>query len=115
MVDFQNKQFKYLVKKQAQVYKALSHSTRVEILYLLKDGKKCVCEIVEKLEGEYSNISRHLSKLKSVGIIESEKSGTNIYYQLKCPCLLNFFSCVNDVIIGKIKEDVDLIDGKYSP
>ncbi|MCD4784340.1 MAG: metalloregulator ArsR/SmtB family transcription factor [Candidatus Eremiobacteraeota bacterium] len=99
-----------MIGKQAQVHKALSHPTRLEIIYFLQNGKKCVCEIVEKLEGEYSNISRHLSKLKGVGIIGSEKSGTNIYYYLKCPCILNFFSCVNDVIIGRIKEDAELID-----
>ena len=97
---------KTLVKMQAEVFKALSHPTRLEILYLLEKGPLCVCKIVEALNGEFSNISRHLSKLGRAGILDQERQGTSIYYFLRCPCILDFFKCVDDVIIDREQDQV---------
>lgn len=97
---------------QAEIHKALSHPTRLEIVHFLGKGKRCVCEIVEETGGEFSNISRHLLKLKNAGIIEPEKSGTNIYYSLRCPCILNFFSCIGDIITERIQHDAQVIENK---
>ena len=68
---------------EAEYCKALSHPTRIKILYYLKDGERCVCEIVPFLGDEQSNVSRHLAVLRRAGILSYRKEGVSVYYQVK--------------------------------
>jgi len=68
---------------QAEYFKALSHPVRIKILYYLKKGERCVCEIVPYLKEEQSNVSRHLAALKRAGILSSRKEGVSVYYRVE--------------------------------
>lgn len=92
---------------QAEIFKAISYPTRLEIVKLLDKGPLCVCEIVEALNLEYANASRHLSKLANAGIVKSERKGTNISYSLECNCILGFLNCLTNFIIVDRKEKAD--------
>jgi len=70
-------------KVQAEYFKALSHSVRIKIVYYLREGEKCVCEIVPYLREEQSNVSRHLAALKRAGILSSRKEGISVYYRVQ--------------------------------
>ena len=90
---------KTLYIKKAQIFKALANPIRLEIIDALTDGEKCVCEIVKNLKDyEQPHISKSLLKLKEAGLIKDRKKGLNVYYSLKCPCMKEFFNCVNDVL-----------------
>ena len=67
---------------KAQVFHALSASDRLEILEYLRDGEKCVCEIVPHLNLIQPVVSRHLKILKDVGIIRCRKDGTKRMYSI---------------------------------
>lgn len=81
-------------KSQARILKALAHPTRLFIVDELSRGERCVCELTEMVGVEMPTVSRHLSQLKSVGIVEDNKRGAQVYYRLRTPCVLNFFKCV---------------------
>ena len=68
---------------QAEYFKALSHPIRIKIVHYLKEGERCVCEIVPYLKEEQSNISRHLAALKRAGILSSRKEGVSVYYRVE--------------------------------
>jgi DNA-binding transcriptional ArsR family regulator len=91
---------------QAQIMKALSHPTRLFIVHELAKAEKCVGELTKLVGADTSTISKHLSIMKNTGIIGFEKRGTNIYYTLKMKCVLNFFSCVNEVLKKKVEEQM---------
>jgi DNA-binding transcriptional ArsR family regulator len=67
---------------QADICKAIAHPTRIQILNLLRDGEKCVCEIFPALEIEQPNVSRHLAILKKEGIVSSRKDGLKVIYRV---------------------------------
>jgi ArsR family transcriptional regulator len=46
---------------------------------------------------EMPTVSRHLSVLRNVGILEDEKRGAQVFYRLRAPCVLNFFKCIEAV------------------
>jgi ArsR family transcriptional regulator len=71
------------------IFKAISDSTRLKILYLLKDGELCVCEIIMALEKPQSTISHHLNVLKSAGFIKGRKEGVWIHYTLVDPNIVD--------------------------
>jgi ArsR family transcriptional regulator len=64
------------------VFKALSDEHRLRLMNLLLVRKLCVCDIEAILEMSQSNVSRHLQKLKSAGMIDSEKRAQWVYYSL---------------------------------
>jgi ArsR family transcriptional regulator len=68
------------------VLKALGEPTRLRILNLLMkevDAGLCVCEIVDALQENQYNISRHLQFLAKAGLVFANKRGRWIYYRLK--------------------------------
>jgi ArsR family transcriptional regulator len=84
-------------KLQAQVFKALAHSGRLLMVNELSRGERCVCELAALVGSEMPTVSRHLSQLKHAGIIADEKRGAQVFYRLRVPCVLKFFSCVEAV------------------
>lgn len=63
--------------------KALSDPTRLKIVQLLNQKQAlCVCDIVSELDQPQPTISRHLNQLKQIGILESERKGTWIWYSI---------------------------------
>lgn len=86
------------LEAKAAVLKALAHPTRLWMAEQLSGGERCVCEFVDKVDADFSTISKHLSVLKQAGIVEDEKRGKQVYYTLKVPCVLNFMHCVEAVL-----------------
>ena len=67
---------------KSTVFHALSDPIRLEILAYLRDGEKCVCEIVPHLNLIQPLVSRHLKILKDAGIIRCRKDGTKRMYSV---------------------------------
>ncbi len=63
-----------------EIFKALSDESRIRIFNILKVKKMCVCDIESVLELPQANVSRHLSRLKSAGLIKSEKKAQWVYF-----------------------------------
>lgn len=63
--------------------KALSDPTRLKIVQLLNQKQAlCVCDVISELDQPQPTISRHLNQLKQIGILESERKGTWIWYSI---------------------------------
>jgi DNA-binding transcriptional ArsR family regulator len=104
-----DKKKQMLFIKQAEVAAALAHPVRIAILDFLKDGEQCVCDIADYVGSERSNVSRHLAVMVSAGVLEYHKAGLKVIYSLKCPCILDFFSCIVGVLKQQAKENEKLL------
>ena len=87
------------IKARAAVYKALGHPTRLFIVEELSHGERCVCELTAMVGADVSTVSKHLSVLRGVGLVEDEKRGAQVFYRLLVPCVLTSFSCI-DAVLG---------------
>jgi DNA-binding transcriptional ArsR family regulator len=79
----------------ADVIKALTDPTRLKIIYLLKYGELCVCEIIGALDKPQPTISHHLNILKKAGFLKSHKEGVWIHYSLTNPKIMDN---INEII-----------------
>ena len=98
-----------LFEARAKIIKAMAHPTRLFIVDELSKHEKCVCELTEMIGADTSTVSKHLSILKGAGIVADEKRGSQVYYQLRVPCVLNFFGCVESVLKTNAKEQMQLL------
>ena len=96
-------------KAKAKIIKAMSHPTRLFIVDELSKGERCVCKLTEMIGDDISTVSKHLAILKNAGIVSDEKRGTLVFYSLRLPCVLNFFSCVESVLKTNAKEQASLV------
>jgi len=63
-------------------FSALSETTRLQIVDLLRDGERCVCELTDALDIGQSLLSFHLRVLKDAGLVADRREGRWAYYEL---------------------------------
>ncbi|MBX3175910.1 MAG: winged helix-turn-helix transcriptional regulator [Candidatus Hydrogenedentes bacterium] len=83
---------------RARILKAMAHPSRLLIIDELAAGEKCVCELTDMIGADMSTVSKHLSVLKSAGLVADEKRGLQVFYTLKVPCATSLFSCIEGVL-----------------
>ncbi len=99
-----------LYQKRAEIMKALAHPSRLFIVDILNErGELCVCEIEEAVGSDQSTVSKHLSIMRQSGIIDHRREGRNSLYRLARPCVLNFITCIEEVMKENLKEQRALL------
>jgi len=88
------------LESQAQVFKALGHPARLQIVRALRDAELCVCELQRLVDLDMSTVSRHLLQLKTAGVLASRRHRNQILYRLRTPCALTIMDCVAAVAGG---------------
>ena len=86
---------KSAASRRAEVVKAMAHPTRLLFMELLLDGEKCVCELTEAAGCDITTVSKHLAVMKKGGLLACEKRGLQVFYQIACPCFVEFFRCID--------------------
>lgn len=66
----------------SQYFKILSDYNRLSILFLLKENKRSVSEIVEELHLEQSAVSHQLKVLRDSRLVKAKRSGKSMIYEL---------------------------------
>ena len=80
--SFENTKQKQKIEKIIKLLKILGDDSRIKILCMLREKELCVCELEEILKLSQSLISHHLKDLRDVNLVEYEKRGLRVYYQL---------------------------------
>jgi len=93
---------------RAQILKAMAHPTRLFIINELVEHERCVYELTDMVGVDISTVSKHLSILRNAGIVQDDKRGLQVYYSLRCPCILDFLGCIENVIKENLKEQMEV-------
>ena len=93
-----NSRIKSRYELKARVMKAMAHPTRLFIVEELSRRERCVCELTDMIGDDISTVSKHLAVLRNAGIVTDDRRGTQVFYSLRVPCAVNFFSCVESVL-----------------
>jgi ArsR family transcriptional regulator len=93
-----------LVELESSYLKTIAQVTRLKILYFLKDGEKCQCEIIPFMKEDQSNISRHLTHMRDMGILESRKEGVSVYYRIKDKRIFRLLFLADQMIKAEIED-----------
>jgi ArsR family transcriptional regulator len=66
----------------AKFLRIIGEDNRLKILCFLKDGERCVCELVENLGLPQNLISSHLKALKDLKLVNNRQDGKRVYYSI---------------------------------
>lgn len=76
----------------AEMFNALSHPARLQIMEYLAETKTCISgDISEEIPLSRTTVNQHLDELKKVGLIQGHTSGVKVNY------------CLNPEGINKLK------------
>ena len=65
-----------------KIYECLCDPTRLRLLNVLAQGPVCVCHFQDVLGEPQVKISKHLAYLRERGLVESERQGNWVIYEL---------------------------------
>lgn len=68
--------------KDAKIFKAFCDEKRLAILELLRDGEKCACVLIDKMNIGQSALSYHMKILCESGIVTSRQEGKWTHYRI---------------------------------
>ena len=74
-----------LVQAVADIFKALSHPTRVRVLRALAMEELCVCDLAQVLSLSVSATSHQLRALRAMRLVRFRMDGKLAYYSLRDP------------------------------
>jgi ArsR family transcriptional regulator len=93
-----------VIEMKAEVLKALAQPTRLKILECLRTGEKCICEIVPALNGEQSNISRHVSLMQRSKLVTTRKDGVKLMVRVSDPKIFEIIDKVSIILKNQVRE-----------
>lgn len=100
---------KRLIEMKAGVLKALAQPTRLKILECLRKGERCICELVPAVNGEQSNISRHVSLMQKTHLVTTRKEGVRVMVRVSDPKVFEILDTVGAVLKNQIREQKELL------
>ena len=94
---------------KADVLKALAQPTRLKILECLRKGERCICEIIPAINGEQSNISRHISMMQKNHLITTRKDGVKVMVKVRDPRIFDILDQVSMILKQQVQEQKKLL------
>src|SRR4030095_13484496 len=90
------------LKDVERVFLSFADGTRLQIMYLLRDGEMGVNDLCDALHTSQPKVSRHLAYLRAMKMVTTRRDGKSIYYKIDLP--LNPFGA------SVVEETIDWID-----
>jgi DNA-binding transcriptional ArsR family regulator len=88
----------------AEYFSILGEPMRLRILNLLRDGEKCVQDLVMDTETSQANVSKHLKVMLQAGILKRRTEGTSAFYSVADELIFDLCNLVCDRIADRIEQ-----------
>ena len=98
-----------VIELKAEILKALAQPTRLKILECLRKGEKCICEIVPAINGEQSNISRHISLMQKSHLVTTRKDGVKVMVKVKDQKIFDILDRITAILKNRMDEQSKLM------
>jgi DNA-binding transcriptional ArsR family regulator len=93
-----------IIELKAEILKVLAQPTRLKILELLRNGERCICEIVPAINGEQSNISRHISLMQKSHLVTTRKDGVRVMVKVSDQKIFEILDKVSAILKNQMRE-----------
>ncbi len=93
-----------VLQQVAEYFSILSEPMRLKLLNLLRDGEKCVQELVDATSTSQANVSKHLKVMLQAGILSRRTEGTSAYYRVEDPLIFDLCNLVCDRLAERIEQ-----------
>ncbi|MGQ9479422.1 MAG: ArsR/SmtB family transcription factor [Thermoproteota archaeon] len=89
---------------RTKIFRALSDPIRLEILQYLRDGEKCVSDLLPLLKVVQPLVSRHLKILRNCGIVSFRKEGNRKPYWVTDKRIFEIIDMVGEDLVNSLSK-----------
>lgn len=89
----------------AGILKAMADPVRLRILVALREGERCVSDLVRITGGTQANVSKHLSVLRLGRLVTTRKDGPSVFYAMADAGLHDICDAVCRTLQGQIERE----------
>ncbi len=97
-----------LYRLQADLCKVLAEPTRLKLLSLLGERPRAVKDLVEATGERQAKISQHLTIMRKLGIVRTQRVGTEVHYSLADPRILEACRITREVLLQQLTQQASL-------
>jgi ArsR family transcriptional regulator len=94
---------------KANLFRVLGHPARVRILELLRDGERSVGALQAALGLDSGGTSQHLAALRRIGLVESRREGTSVYYRVADERVFELLETGRGIITRRLAEQQSIL------
>lgn len=94
---------------KANLFRVLGHPARVRILELLRDGERSVGALQAELELDSGGTSQHLAALRRIGLVDSRREGTSVYYRVDDERVFDLLAAGRGIILRQLSEQQSIL------
>jgi len=94
------------IRFRAKLFKALADPFRLQIIELLREREKCVCDIFPHFGMAQPLASRHLKILKNCGVVRDRKDGNRRFYRIIEPAIFKVIDAVTPELVDSLSKHV---------
>jgi DNA-binding transcriptional ArsR family regulator len=94
---------------KANLFRVLGHPARVRILEVLRDGEQSVGALQVELGLDSGGTSQHLAALRRIGLVQSRREGTSVFYRVDDERVFDLLSAGRDIISRRLAEQQSIL------
>jgi DNA-binding transcriptional ArsR family regulator len=94
---------------KANLFRVLGHPARVRILELLREGERSVGALQTELGLDSGGTSQHLAALRRIGLVESRREGTSVYYRVDDKRVFDLLELGRAIITRRLADQQSIL------
>ncbi len=93
-----------VVEQVANYFRVLGEPMRLKLLNVLRNGERCVQDLVDETQTSQANVSKHLKVMLQAGILEKRSQGTQAFYRVTDDLIFELCNLVCDRLATRIEQ-----------
>lgn len=98
----------YLWDLQAELCQSLGNPIRLRIIHMLKEAPKSVGEISMEMDLAQPTVSRHLSVLRTNGILKAHRKAQEVFYEIANQKVMEVCEMMRSILAEREAQRLDL-------
>ena len=98
-----------MAQLKSDLFKALGHPLRVQVLEQLAGGERSVGSLAEVLGADLSNLSQQLGVLRRAGVVATRREGNTIFYGLRDPGVAELLAISKRMLVSSLEDSHALL------
>lgn len=82
------------VERACEVFQAMAHPVRLQLLLALCRGEESVCELAGRFARPQPYVSQQLAALRRAGLVTDRRDGQRIFYRLADPQIRSILAAI---------------------
>lgn len=93
------------IQQASQGLRAIAHELRLTVLCQLLNGPMCVAELMAVTGASQSNLSQHLTRMRMMGIVVSDKQGQRVFYRIANAAFADLVHALKSIYCPELCDD----------